>query len=144
MIKFFALALALYWVLSFVACGNISRRLPASPEESGTAQTVIHDPQGGETVIDAQFTLMPEEPIAPESFIMIDGKLYKSTGQDSDIDGRCGMMDGSISSSVPAGQIPTEDGQSNFGAPYGYQFGPAGVIEVHIGEEWIMFEQCEE
>lgn len=143
MIKFFALALALYWVLNFAACGNISRSLPANSEESKTAQTATSDPQAEETVIDAQFTLIPEEPIASESFIMIDGKLYKSTGQDSDIDGRCGMMDGSISSSVPVGQIPTEDGQSNFGAPYGYQFGPEGVIEVHIGEEWIVFEQVE-
>lgn len=141
MIKFFALAFALYWVLSFAACGEAKRKPAENPETDPAVYTTV---PSQEPAIDAQFTLMPEEPLASESFIRIDGKLYKSTGQDSDIDGRCGMMDGSISSSVPADQLPSEDNQSNFGAPYGYQFGPEGVIEVHIGEDWIVFEQLEE
>ena len=91
-------------------------------------------------VVDAQFAHVPENgEETPRLLVMIDGQLYCATGQDSDIDGRCGMMDGSIDSSVERGAIPGQNGQSNFGAPYGYQYGADGQIEVNLEDRWLVF-----
>ena len=38
------------------------------------------------------------------------------------IRGRCGNMDGEITSTVDGTEIPTEDNQSNFGSGFGYQY----------------------
>ena len=54
--------------------------------------------------------------------VMVDNTLYQSTGEVSTIDGRCGNMDGEITSQTANGtDAPTENGQSNFGTGYGYQ-----------------------
>lgn len=39
--------------------------------------------------------------------VMVDGKLYYDTGKESTISGRCGVMDGEITSSVDGFEIPT-------------------------------------
>ena len=44
---------------------------------------------------------------------MVDGKLYYDTGKESTISGRCGVMDGEITSTVDGSEIPTKDNQSN-------------------------------
>lgn len=72
--------------------------------------------------------------------VMVDGKLYYDTGKESDIDGRCGMMDGEISSSVDGSETPTADNQSNFGTGFGYQYGTDDTIELLINGKWIVFE----
>ena len=46
--------------------------------------------------------------------VMVDGKLYHDTGKESTISGRCGVMDGEITSTVDGSEIPTKDNQSNF------------------------------
>lgn len=43
--------------------------------------------------------------------IMVKGELYYDTGKESKIDGRCGLMDGEITTSVDGSVIPTEDNQ---------------------------------
>lgn len=81
--------------------------------------------------------------------VMVNGKLYSSTGQESTLDGRCGVMDGEISSSVDGSEVPTQDDESNFGVGYGYQYGVNGTIEVYMpnGEEdayqWVVFTPSE-
>jgi hypothetical protein len=72
--------------------------------------------------------------------VMVNGKLYYDTGSESTIEGRCGTMDGEISSTVDGSQVPTEDNQSNFGVGYGYQYGQNNTIEVYINDKWIVFE----
>lgn len=72
--------------------------------------------------------------------LMVDGKLYYDTGKESDIIGRCGVMDGEITSTVDGSEIPTKDNQSNFGEGYGYQFVSQNSIDVYINEKWIRFE----
>ena len=47
--------------------------------------------------------------------VMVDGKLYYDTGKESTISGRCGVMDGEITSTVDGSEIPTKDNQSNLG-----------------------------
>lgn len=72
--------------------------------------------------------------------VMVDGKLYYDTGRESTIDGRCGTMDGEISSTVDASQVPTEDNQSNFGSDYGYQYITESTIELYINDKWMVYE----
>lgn len=138
MIKILTLAMAFYLLFSLVAC--VSRAAPRAGSVSAPAEVVDADYSPEQSVVDAQFSHVPEGG-REESLllVMIDGQLYGSSGQDSDIDGRCGMMDGCIDSSAERGKIPERNGQSNFGAPYGYQYGPEGQIEVNLGERWLVF-----
>jgi hypothetical protein len=72
------------------------------------------------------------------ALIRVQGKLYRDSDELDDVPGRCGMMDGSITQQCEG--VPTEDGQSNFGAGYGYQYGRTeDSIEVYIDEEWHIF-----
>lgn len=72
--------------------------------------------------------------------IMVDGRIYYSTGQKSTITGRCGNMDGYISSTVQKGTLPTKDDESNFGINFGYQKFKTNEIEVKINGEFIVFK----
>ena len=82
-----------------------------------------------------------QKPVADAPMmVMVDNTLYQSTGEVSTVDGRCGNMDGEITSQTANGtDAPTENGQSNFGTGYGY---PAidGHIEVLIDNQWIVFK----
>ena len=72
---------------------------------------------------------------------MADGVLYEDTGRESTVDGRCGNMDGEITSSVPSWQQPEEDGQSNFGSGFGYQVGPEpNTLELYQDGHWLVFQ----
>ena len=79
--------------------------------------------------------------------VMVDGELYFSTGEESTVSGRCGNMDGTITSTVDSSEYPAEDNQSNFGIGAGYQYGPEkDTIEVCMAEgsgekRWIVFKK---
>ena len=74
--------------------------------------------------------------------VMVDGQMYYSTGKESSIEARCGMMDGEITSTVDVSEIPTEDNQSNFGAGYGYQFASEDTIEILMEDgKWYVYEK---
>ena len=71
--------------------------------------------------------------------VMVDNMLYQSAGEVSTVEGRCGNMDGEITSQTGSDtDAPTENDQSNFGTGYGYQFGD-GTVEVLIDGQWIVF-----
>jgi hypothetical protein len=92
------------------------------PEQTAEAQTETTAQTGG------------DQP----ALIRVQGKLYRDSGEIDDVPGRCGVMDGSITQQCDG--VPTEDGQSNFGAGYGYQYGRTeDSIEVRIDEEWHIF-----
>ena len=77
-----------------------------------------------------------------EKLVMVNGELYYNTEKESSMTYRCGTMDGEITSMVNQDEIPKEDGQSNFGTGYGYQFGVQnGQIELNIDNKWIVFEK---
>ena len=82
-----------------------------------------------------------QKPVADAPMmVMVDNTLYQSTGEVSTVDGRCGNMDGEITSQTANGtDAPTENGQSNFGTGYGYQR-IDDHIEVLIDNQWIVFE----
>lgn len=74
--------------------------------------------------------------------VMVDGVLYYDSGYNSTVEGRCGVMDGEITSTVEGWETPTENDQSNFGAGYGYQIGfEEGTIEVSMNGEFRVFEK---
>lgn len=73
--------------------------------------------------------------------LVVNGELYRSTGRESAVESRCGVMDGQVTSAVDSEETPTEDDQSNFGTGYGYQYGIDDTIEVLIDGKWIVFEQ---
>lgn len=76
--------------------------------------------------------------------VRVNGKLYYDTGRESTVSGRCGNMDGEITSTVDGTEIPTEDNQSNFGSGFDYQYGSDDTIEVYMNEKWFVFEYREE
>ena len=75
--------------------------------------------------------------------VMVNGKLYYDTGRESIVNGRCGNVDGEITSTVDGSEIPMEDNQSNFGSGFGYQYGEDDTIEVYMNEKWFVFEYRE-
>ena len=76
--------------------------------------------------------------------VRINNKLYYDTGRESTVIGRCGNMDGEITSTVDGTEIPMEDNQSNFGSGFGYQYGANDTIEIYMNDKWFVFEYREE
>jgi len=76
--------------------------------------------------------------------VKIEGNLYLDTGKESDIDGRCGVMDGEITSTVEASEIPTQNNQSNFGKGYEYQYVDKNNIDIFMNEKWMRFAKEED
>lgn len=72
--------------------------------------------------------------------VMVNGQLYCTTGKESTIEARCGVMDGEITSTVEGWEIPTEDNQSNFGTGYGYQYVSEDTIEIYMNDTWWVYE----
>ena len=74
--------------------------------------------------------------------VMAGGAMYYDTGRESTVTGRCGVMDGEITSAVERTEVPSENNQSNFGTGYGYQWGPEeGTLEVCMDGKWLVFER---
>lgn len=109
--------------------GTVAESYPA---QINTVYAIILTEPAASTDDDIRTDLIP--------MLMVDGKLYYDTGEESDIKGRCGVMDGEITSTVDGSEIPTKDNQSNFGEGYGYQFVSQNSIDVYMNEKWIRFE----
>ena len=73
--------------------------------------------------------------------VMIDGDLYLGTGKESDINARCGVMDGKITSTVSAQETPTQNNQSNFGNDFEYQHVDQNNIDIVINGKWMRFKK---
>ena len=80
-----------------------------------------------------------EEQIVKDA-VMINGKIYYSTGEKSKNTARCGVMDGRITETVENGKLPTKNNESNFGIDYGYQFVDENTVEVKINNDFIVFK----
>ena len=111
-------------------CGSAAPAETAMLEDRGLESTYGAD--GGEDRVCAAF---PDNRRA----VCIDGVLYYDTGTVSDMEYRCGTPDGVISDTTAADELPTENGQSNFGTGYGYQFAADGTVEVEIDGEYVIF-----
>lgn len=91
---------------------------------------------GGE--ISASTDAVAEVKWALIPMVMVNGELYLDTGYES-TEPRCGMMDGTITSSVDGSEKPAKDDQSNFGKGYGYQYGTEGTVEICMDGIWRIF-----
>ena len=112
-------------VIEIIHSGEIMESDPARLQDVYSI-CVVPDREG------EQWDLIP--------MVMVDGKLYLDTGMESSVEARCGVMDGDITSSVDGMKKPTQDGESNFGTGYGYQYGPQeGTIEIFMNEKWWVF-----
>ena len=89
---------------------------------------------------DAGETTAPnEEQTVKARAVFVRDKLYISTETESTIEGRCGNMDGEIISSVPEDEMPSKNGESNFGTGYSYQVTGVNTVDVFIGDKIIVF-----
>ena len=88
---------------------------------------------GGET------TALNEEQTVKACAVFVRDRLYISTETESTIEGRCGNMDGEIISSVPEDEMPSKNGESNFGTGYSYQVTGVNTVDVFIGDKIIVF-----
>lgn len=85
-----------------------------------------------------------EDPEPLPRMLMVDGVLYEDAGCEDTTEGRCGNMDGEITSSVKSWQQPEEDGQSNFGSGFGYQIGmEPDTLEILQDGHWLVFRAVE-
>ncbi len=76
--------------------------------------------------------------------VRIGGALYYETGEDSDVEGRCGNMDGSFKKSVGKYEIPQNDNESNFDDAEAYQIGSKeNTIEILIDDDWEIFAKID-
>ena len=140
--KIARLLCALLLLAALAGCGGQTSVDTGSP---GDAQA--NAPPEGQS-LNYNADTVPETPVTVTTpMVFVEGALYVSTGQVSDVDGRCGNMDGAITATVPATEIPTQEGESNFGTDYTYQIGPDGTIEIPMrldgaaDPQWIVFQK---
>ena len=85
------------------------------------------------------------QPITPRTdavtrAVMVDGELYYDTGEVITV-GRCGVMDGRIASTVEQNELPTQDGQSNFGTGWEYQWVGPYNFDIPMEDGWHRFQR---
>lgn len=121
--RYISMFLSIICVLSLAACSQdpVDYNITCNDEMNETSEDETE-----------QWDLIP--------MVMVNGELYLDTGRESTIDGRCGVMDGKITSEVDRNKQPTEDNQSNFGTGYGWQYGShEGIIEIYMNDKWWVF-----
>lgn len=129
--KKYTLIAALALTLALSACGT------ANSNTSGAASKP--DTQSMDDAVTLPDTTEQQPVVDAPMMVMVDNMLYQSAGEVNTVDGRCGTMDGEITSQTAnATDAPTENDQSNFGTGYGYQR-TDGHIEVLIDDQWIVF-----
>ena len=145
---------AVYWrpIVSVAACACLAigvagfgskmfRCGSAAPAE--TAETAVLEDRNLESTYGADGGEDGVCAAAPDTrrAVCIEGVLYYDTGavSDSDSEARCSTPDGVITATTDADELPTEDGQSNFGTGYAYQFAADGTVKVEIDGEYVIF-----
>lgn len=140
------LVLSISVILLMSACG---KQTVSSDEQAVEPTTAVESEVTSET-IEAASKNDTTEPVQSSTeipgdripMVMVDGFLYYDTGKESTLEARCGMMDGEITSTVDASEIPTEDNQSNFGTGYGYQYGINNSIDIQMEDgTWFVFQR---
>lgn len=113
---------------------NLTRDGPPAPEDEPPDTVEPAEDCGGDAEPE------PETPAEKIPMMMLGGELYCDTGETSD-DARCGVTDGQITSSVEPWERPGDDGQSNFGSGFGYQYTRKdGTVEVNVDGQWRVFK----
>ncbi len=145
--RIMAVVTVFFCVAGLAACGVKQEEAVTGSEDTVSAEAererlakedeLPKEEEQGEEETDKQGEATPGDKIP---MVMVDDVLYVDTGRESTVTARCGTMDGEITSSVDGSEIPSEDGQSNFGSGFGYQYGVRDTIEVYMNEKWWVFE----
>lgn len=136
-------------VLSLAACAQpktpvetnkpIESQTPVETKKPVESETPVKSQKPDENT-DGKHNIDVETPdVEFTRMVMIDGNMYKDINQESEIDARCGVMDGKILYSVASGEIPAEDNTSNFGTGFGYQYVDKGRVDILIDDKWMIF-----
>lgn len=140
---------AVYWrpILSVAACACLAIGVAGFGSKmfrcgsSAPAETAMLEDRGLESTYGGE---SGEDSVcasasATRRAVCINGVLYYDTGTVSDAETRRAILDGVITDTTDEDALPTEDGQSNFGTGYGYQFAADGTVEVEIDGEYVIF-----
>jgi hypothetical protein len=140
--KLISIALCLFLIITLASCGDNRENMEEddnfSTEEDVKLWTIngryCETINGRNEISEATTT-----DICPA--IMVNGVVYFDTGHKSTAKGRCGIMDGQITSECSSSETPSINDQSNFGTGYGYQYGGReGTIEVLLNDgKWYVF-----
>lgn len=117
-------------------CNNVTNT-------AGTYENETTVTSGGALTETQQPTVVPKKTEKAVRMARVDGKLYRDTGKETE-GGTCGVMDGTITSTVTEGEVPRKNDQSNFGKGYKYQYGTEGKIDIVIDGKWICFAKVTE
>ena len=83
----------------------------------------------------------PAEKWDRRPMVMVDGVIFLDTGKELAVEIAESAILGTITSSVDGSEMPTQNGESNFGsegAPYAYL--DDGLV-VLLNNEWVFFEK---
>ena len=115
--------------------GNVLETYPA--QISAAKINIVGAADNYDGIIDKKYF---NSDIKPVQIIKLDDVLYYNTYKESDLTGRCGMMDGYIDKTVSKFESPVENNQSNFGTDYQYQRVDDGNVDVCIDGKFIRFK----
>lgn len=142
--KIVRVCLVMAFSISVSACGTKQQILTngaGTEDDNETKKIEIAASKSDDNIEDTKAAANPHAVL--KRMFMFHKKLYVENGETSHAL-RCGMMDGQITSSVAADQIPTKNFQSNFGEGYGFQYGcRENRLEVCIDGRWRIFAHNE-
>lgn len=131
-------AVVVAWLVGAAGCGANAQDEPVV--ETAPVKGAEEEAALGEEDVPEEEQIMGDR----IPMVMIDDTLYLDTGRESTLMARCGMMDGEITSAVEPLEEPSENGQSNFGDGYGWQYGEGDTIEILINDKWMVFKAQED
>ena len=102
---------------------------------------VYYDYQGYEGIQEIYELFLAESTSMENCILKVNDTLYYGTDETGPM-GDSGNVAGHIESSVNSNEVPTENGQSNFGAvdnPYTYDEGDGSIMVLMEDEEWHWF-----
>ena len=84
--------------------------------------------------------VVPDTPNAMVPSIMYEGSLYRTTGKAIPAEVDEAAIVGEISSVVPLSQLPSKDGEANFGQIGDLYAITSDGLLVIMNHEWVLFE----
>ena len=84
--------------------------------------------------------VVPDTPNAMVPSIMYEGSLYRTTGKAIPAEVDESAIVGEISSVVPLSQLPSKDGEANFGQIGDLYAITSDGLLVIMNHEWVLFE----
>lgn len=91
----------------------------------------------------AQSTVSAPDSTPVKAAVYLDDQLYYAMDQII-TGGRRGVTDGILESSCDADTLPTQNGQTNFGTGFEYQYVSYGTIDVRIEDFWYRFQTADD